>query len=224
MSLASEVVTTLKQRIVSWTYLPGHRLTEEELCQEFGVSRSPVREALRSLSALGLIDKMPNRGYHVRQPDIQEVDELYEFRLALELYIVEQLARKGMPAADLEPLRQFWMEEINASGKSGYELAVIDQQFHEALASVLGNGVLLQQLRLIDERLLALRVMDFEVPERVRSTCRQHLSILDAIERGDVEGAREAMRANVEEGRVNVDSAISNALARGYMSQMMAAR
>src|SRR5262245_3219620 len=61
--LSASIVATLKERIVGWKYPPEHRLTEEGLCREFGVSRSPVREALRALVTNGFVRKLQNRGY-----------------------------------------------------------------------------------------------------------------------------------------------------------------
>ena len=69
--LSASIVGTLKERIVGWQYPPEHRLTEESLCREFGVSRSPVREALRVLVSNGFIKKLQNRGYAVRQLDLR---------------------------------------------------------------------------------------------------------------------------------------------------------
>jgi DNA-binding GntR family transcriptional regulator len=64
---ATELYDTLKGRILRWEYPPGHRFTEETLCKEFGVSRSPVRETLRMLEEQGLVDKVPYRGCTVKQ-------------------------------------------------------------------------------------------------------------------------------------------------------------
>ena len=66
-ALNSSIVQTLKRRIIAWEYPPEYRLVEERLCEEFGVSRSPVREALRVLATNGFVKKLPNRGYAVRQ-------------------------------------------------------------------------------------------------------------------------------------------------------------
>src|ERR1044071_7127344 len=107
-TLSASIVATLKERIISWQYPPEHRLTEESLCHEFGVSRSPVREALRVLATNGFVRRMANRGYAVRQVNLQDLEELYEVRLALELYSVETLAARGTPTETLAPLRQAW--------------------------------------------------------------------------------------------------------------------
>jgi len=81
-NLSTEIFTVLKDRIIRWQYASGHRFTEEGLCEEFGVSRSPVREALRMLVENDLVEKAPYKSYSVKQPDLQEIQELYDVRLA----------------------------------------------------------------------------------------------------------------------------------------------
>src|SRR3954469_2727411 len=92
-SRSDEIFGVLKARIIRWQYPPGYRLTEDTLCNEFGVSRIPVREALHMLVENALADRVPHRGCTVKQLNLEEIHELYEMRLALELYAVEQLAR-----------------------------------------------------------------------------------------------------------------------------------
>ena len=79
-----------------------------------------------------------------------------------------------------------------------------------------GNATLLRELKAINERLLVFRMIDFGRADRVASTCAQHLAILERIEAGDGEGARAALRANVEEGRKIVHATFKDALARAY--------
>jgi len=216
-NLSASIVATLKERIIHWQYPPEHRLTEAELCQKFGVSRSPVREALRTLATDGFVKKMPNRGYAVKQYNLREIEELYEVRLALELFVVECLAKRGTPMKDdMEALKRTWIGLLNGSSKMDEELARLDTQFHETLAHAAGNKSLLRQLRAINERLLLFRMIDFGKAHRVESTCHQHLEILKRIAAKDILGARKAMQRNIEEGRNNVHAAIKDALARAY--------
>ena len=214
--LSASVVATLKERIVNWHYPPEYRLTEEELCREFGVSRSPVREALRVLATNGFVRHMPNRGYAVKQVNIRELEELYEVRLALELYVVETLAEKGADSPELDELRRTWEEVRDGEPRPGTELAMLDTKFHETLATLVGNASLISYLRAINERLLVFRMIDFEKDQRVDSTCAQHLSVLDRIAARDGTGARRAMKKNIEDGRTIVSSVIKDALARAY--------
>jgi DNA-binding GntR family transcriptional regulator len=217
LNLSASIVATLKERIIHWQYPPEHRLTEAELCQKFGVSRSPVREALRTLATDGFVKKMPNRGYAVKQHNLREIEELYELRLALELFVVECLAKRGTPKNDdIDALKRTWTGLLNGSSKKDEELARLDTLFHETLAHAAGNKSLLRQLRAINERLLLFRMLDFGKAHRVESTCHQHLEILKRIAAKDISGARKAMQRNIEDGRNNVHAAIKDALARAY--------
>lgn len=219
-NLSSSIVATLKEQIIHWHYPPEHRLTEAELCKTFNVSRSPVREALRVLVTDGFVKKLPNRGYVVRQYNINEIEELYEVRLALELYAVECLARRGPlnkhDKEDLVKLKRTWTGLLNGSSKKAEELAKLDTLFHETLAHAAGNKTLLRHLRTINERLMLFRMIDFDKADRAESTCRQHLEILKHIAAKNTRGARAAMQHNIEEGRNNVHTAIKDALARAY--------
>ena len=216
-NLSASIVATLKERIIHWEYPPEHRLTEADLCQKFGVSRSPVREALRTLATDGFLKKMPNRGYAVKQYNLREIEELYEVRLALELFVVECLAKRGTAKKDdIDALKETWSSLLKGSSKKDEELARLDTLFHETLAQAAGNKSLLRQLRAINERLLLFRMIDFGKAHRVESTCHQHLEILKRIAAKDISGARKAMQRNIDEGRNNVHAAIKDALARAY--------
>jgi DNA-binding GntR family transcriptional regulator len=214
--LSASIVGTLKQRIVGWQYPPEHRLTEESLCREFGVSRSPVREALRALVTNGFVRKMQNRGYAVRQLDLRDVEELYDLRTAIELHVVERLARDSTGRNELDALRETWKGIRAGPRRKGEELAQLDTRFHETLAELAGNRLLLEQLRTINERLLVFRMIDFDQPQRAENTCRQHIKVIERIVARDAEGARIAMRRNIDDGREIVHDSIKEALAKAY--------
>ena len=215
-SLSASIVATLKERIIAWQYPPEHRLTEEALCREFGVSRSPVREALRILSANGFVRRMPNRGYAVRQVNLNEIEELYGVRLALELFAIETLAERGAPPLALAALQETWEGVRREPDRKGEDLAELDASFHETLSALMGNESLLRYLKAINERLLVFRMIDFAKADRVESTCVQHLGILSAIAGRDVAAARAAIRVNIEDGRTIVRATLKEALARAY--------
>jgi DNA-binding GntR family transcriptional regulator len=218
-NLSTEVFATLKDRILHWNYPPGHRFTEEQLCAEFDVSRSPVREALRMLVENGLVEKVPHRGYSVRQPDSDEIQELYDVRLALESYIVERVAKQGLERGLAAQLRQTWQGVLKREPSENADVANADERFHEALARATGNQTLVGLLHGINERLRFARLTDINAPGRIRSTCRQHLLILERIAAQDPDGAREAVRANVEQGRKYVEAAFKDVLAGAFREQ-----
>jgi DNA-binding GntR family transcriptional regulator len=214
-----EIYGILKQRIIRWEYAPGHRFTEDEICREFQVSRSPVREVLRMLEEHGLVDKVPYRGCTVKQPDFAEIHELYDVRLLLELGVVEQLAQRGIPSDLAERLVQHWNALAAVVSIANLDMAYEDRTFHEALAKATGNGTLCSLLQTINERLHFARMTDITSVERLRDTCRQHHRILAAIAAHDVVASRDTMRENVEGARQHVETAIKEALARAYLAR-----
>lgn len=223
LNLSTDIFKTLKDRIIVFQYPPGYRFTEEALCAEFGVSRSPVREALRMLVENDLVDKTPYKGYSVKQLDLKEIHELYDLRLALETFVVERLAQRGISGKDLQPLIEIWKKLRKAELTDSSIFSVKDEEFHETLAALLGNQSLLQQIRSIDEKLHFIRMSDITTIARLRTTCEQHLRILDCLKEEDVQGAREAMLVNIEAGRKNVDHAIKEALAKAYLKSQASA-
>ena len=216
-NLSGDVFVALKDRIIRWHYPPGYRFTEEGLCEEFGVSRSPVCEALRMLVENGLVDKEPHKGYTVKQPDMREIHELYEVRLALELHVVELLTKTGIPDSERQRLHTVWHSILDEIPDNVNEFAQKDEEFHETLAGFTNNKSLIQHLRGIDERLHFIRMMDITTTERLQATCEQHLRILECIKEGNVDCAREALAMNIQVGRENVEQAVKTALAKAYM-------
>lgn len=217
-ALSAEVYNTLKDRIIRWEYSPAHRFTEEELSEEFGVSRSPIREALQMLVENNLVIKEPYRGYTVRQPDLQEIHDLYGVRQALELYIVEWLATEGMPQAGWEELHRTWDGIASELPQINADFAKNDEAFHEKLAECTGNQAITHYLHHVNERLHFIRMTDITTPDRLSATCEQHLQILDCIRSGDAQNARLAMRMNIEGGRQKVEQAVKEALSRPFLN------
>ena len=213
-NLSHDVFETLKKRILNWEYPPGVRLIEEDLCAEFNVSRSPVREALGRLAAFGLVENTPHRGCQVKTLEIQTIKDLYQLRLAMELYVVETLARRPGQETLMASLRADWTDPAPRESDAW---AALDRRFHEELATAVGNPLLTQQLAAVNERLTVLRPFDFSIEERSVSTCRQHMDILDTIASGDANGAREAMRVNIEDSLGNVETVVGRLIAKAYL-------
>jgi DNA-binding GntR family transcriptional regulator len=160
---------------------------------------------------------MANRGYAVRQVNVRDIEELYDVRLALELFAIESLAVRGAPPKALASLRLAWQGVLTAPQKpKGDELAELDTAFPETLAALIGNETLLEQLKAINERLFVFRMIDFDKATRIENTCAQHFDILDRLADRDGPGARAALRRNVEDGRSIVQATLKDALARAY--------
>lgn len=219
-TISSEIFQTIRSRIIRWEYPPGYHLTEEALCQEFNVSRIPVREALHQLEESHLVEKIPHQGCRVRQPTEKEINELYDVRLALEGFIVEQLAQKGMDKATWQQLYDHWQTLYHTNPAAEFDASLLaheDEAFHETLAQATENETLITILKGINERLAFVRYTDITTLERLLETCQQHLPILEAIHQGDTQQAKEAMWLNIEYGRRNVESALKDVLSKAYL-------
>jgi len=213
--LGTQVTAKLRERILNWHYPPGHHLGEQTLCDEFAASRIPVREALRALAEQGLVDKVPNQGCFVKQPNVEETHQLFDMRLALELYVVESLAQRSLPADTFAAERAYWEPLLAVSANAetdGAELVHADERFHRSLATVLDNTPIQEALEELNARLRFVRLVVTTTPHRVAETAGEHLAILDALESKDAQAARKSLRQNLNHARNKVDLAIGRAL------------
>lgn len=212
INLSAQVEETLRNRILNLEYPHNHVLVEETLCGEFGVSRSPIREALRMLEAAGLIHKMANRSYVVKQITKTDVQELYEIRLALEKHVVEKLCMME----DNDELVRLMMHWQNIDLRSEPDLAAADREFHEKLSEIHGNKKIMDELHQINEQLRVFRVVDFSKPNRIATTKKQHIDLLKAIHDKDAPNALKYLEINVLEGLNNALEALRQAILRVY--------
>jgi DNA-binding GntR family transcriptional regulator len=214
--LSHRIAAAIRDRILNWQYPPGYHLGERVLCDEFSASRIPVREALNSLLEQGLVERVPNQGCYVRQPDIQGVNQLYDLRLALELFVIERLARTGLAAEWVAKETSFWepLARVASAGPlDGARFIQADEHFHLGLARQLENPYILDALSDLYERVRFVRMSVPTTAERIRTTAEEHLAILAAIARHDGEGARLALRLNIDSARSKVENALTQALA-----------
>jgi DNA-binding GntR family transcriptional regulator len=215
-SRSVDIYNTLYNRIITWKYPPGQRLTEEEVCGEFGVSRSPVREALNSLVSAHLVTKEEHKGYTVRNIDLRQVNELYDTRAILEIGVVDLICKQGIPQRILESMKEHWKTYAETLPSLGIQAAIEDELFHKTLADVAGNMVMAQMLSDISQQIHFVRLSDISDRERFAQTCKDHLEILDALEARDRERAAESMRKNILWGKEKVDDAIREALFQAH--------
>jgi DNA-binding GntR family transcriptional regulator len=216
------VLRKVRDRILNWHYPPGAHLGEQTLCDEFATSRIPVREALRTLAEQGLVEQVPNTGCFVRQPDVAELHQLYDFRLALELFVVERLARSGPPPGLVAGIKAYWEPFLHIKADEavdGDELVRADETFHLSLAQAIDNACIVDALKDINERLRFVRRMVITTPHRIQDTAGEHLKILSAMESNNVEAARRALWGNISHARNKVEIALARALTSAHQAR-----
>jgi len=219
-NLSVDIYERLSLRILRLEFPPGERLTEEGLCAEFEVSRSPVREALNMLVERGLVRKNPRQGYTVRDLDLKEIRDAYEVRLVLELEVATRLCRTGIDPALLDRLEAQWTDLRDGLGHLSAHAAEEDERFHRELAEATGNQVLVRALVAIESLIHFVRFSDITNHERLDRTCADHLEILSALRRRDLRSAVVALTRNIQWAEGNIEAALSDALKRSGPSRV----
>ena len=195
LPLREVVAGQLRLMILDGELKPGQRLVEGQLAERLGVSRNPVREAMRSLEATGLIEVVPRRGAHVCAIDKCEVHHIQQIRILVEGYAVEQAAVRQDPDS-IERIRQC-MEEGRRATERGdaVSAALCHREFHIAVEKAAGIPFLQQLL----DPLRAQTELVFSVVTDSRGdiTWEEHQDIYDAIAAGDAPRANEMSRKHI---------------------------
>lgn len=184
----------LLEEIRMGTLPPGARLRETELAERLGISRTPVREAIRQLEADGLVAHLPRQGATIRSLDHAEVVELYEMRAVLEGTAARLAARAAseIELAELAALNA----ELTAS-PAGPDAREVNRQFHRSLLDAARNRFLLKSMSALQKTLLILGPTTLADPDRAVAAVAEHAAVLAALEARDGAAAEAAMRRHV---------------------------
>lgn len=175
--------------------LPGDRLRETDLADRLGVSRTPVREAIRQLEADGLVVHAPRQGATIRRLDYAEVMELYEMRAVLE-GTAARLAARAASDLELDELAAI-NEALGRAGDPG-EAARLNRQFHNVLLDAAKNRFLKKSMLGLQKALLILGPTTLAVAERAEGALDEHRALLAALRARDSAAAEARMRAHIE--------------------------
>lgn len=194
--MAIEVADRLRSRIVGGEMVPGARLVETRLSQEFGISRAPIREAARLLESEGLLSFDPNRGFTVRQLTFRELMDVFDVRICIERHAARLAATRRDPAllATLADRYRAILDASETADRSGE--AEADFSFHHAIVNASGNARL---LRLYDDAAAELRLILSLVGsvDTGRAIARSHEPLIDAIASGDPVLAADRMEDHI---------------------------
>ena len=194
---ATRAYLALREAILSLGYRPGEALRKGEICEELGVSRSPVAEAISRLAAEGLVDVVPQAGTYVARFSMDEIREGAFLREAIELAAVEAVA----PVISEEQLillrRNLRVQEALVMDGDFPGFYTLDGEMHELILSFTGFRKLSHVADTAWVHVNRARQLILPLPGRVAETLEEHKAILAALEARDPEAARQAMRAHL---------------------------
>ncbi|MCG2575630.1 GntR family transcriptional regulator [Dechloromonas sp. XY25] len=187
----------IEERIVTGVYPPGTRLDEQELANTFGVSRTPVREALIQLASAGLIEIRPRRGATVPEVGADRVCEMFELMAEMEAMCGRLAARR------ITPTEQHELQEAHRACETARDAGQPDvyyqlnEVFHQRIYEASHNSFLVEQATALHRRLRPYRRLQLRVRNRMNTSFNEHQAIVDAIIKGDSELASALLRSHV---------------------------
>jgi DNA-binding GntR family transcriptional regulator len=190
--LRDKVVTELRRRIIACDYAPGHRLTEERLADDFGVSRNPVREAIRVLEREGFLIAVPRRGAVVASISASDVEDIFDVRMSLEV-LAAQLAAQRIGREDTAGL-----DRLVAAADAAVtvaDLTALNTAFHAEVCRLGGNTLLSGMMESLHDRLQW--IYRQSAVDRAPHSWAEHEALAAAIRAGDVEAAVHAAHTHV---------------------------
>jgi len=208
-SLATLAHQELERRIISGEIAAGTKLNEVDVASVFGVSRGPVREAFRALSQAGLVRVEKNRGVFVRQVSLEEANEFYEVRAALE-GLIGKLAARRIAIDEIEQLRAVVrrMHQVQ-KGRRAEDYFPLNVEFHDLLARAARNNALLAHYRGVVNQLdLYRRATIARGLENIPLSTQEHEAIIDAVAARDERRAEALLTEHVLASRTRLHAAL----------------
>jgi DNA-binding GntR family transcriptional regulator len=205
---ADQAADVIRDRILSGQVAAGTPLRQEQLAAELGISRIPLREALKQLEAEGLVTIASHKGATVAELSIAEIDELFQLRLRLETWVLE-LAVPNLSSTDLAALDALLAEQEAPDNLARW--GDLNWQFHEVMYRAADRPVTLKMLKRIHDNID--RYLRFEISStngRARAI-REHQALLDLCRAGDVDQAVKLLEAHIQQ---TADSLISKLKSR----------
>jgi DNA-binding GntR family transcriptional regulator len=216
--VVDDVYTVLRQNILQQTFGVGERLHVDELAEQLNVSRTPVREALNLLAVEKLVNIVPRSGTFVTHVTVEDVEEIFDLRYALEGHVVEQLARRALDPNVLCHLRAHFIAsgEKTAEKEITIRHAEANRSFHEQLISLAGNRRLAQIYGTLNAHTMMASIHYASPDWRARQELErnEHAAILAALEQQDPLAARRAVEQHIQRAKASLIEDVRSVLER----------
>ena len=209
--LHDQVYASLKEALATRKLTPGEKLSLQELAAAYGVSRSPVQQALTRLVTEGLVEVKPHLGHFVKPLTVASVCEAYDVREALELWAAEHTVGR-IAAGELTELRHRMERTLPMVGATRLSPGFFDtnQAFHDFQIGLAGNELMRESYRRLSVNALMARVISGD-SNQVSDLAAEHVELVEAFEAGDRRRAARAIKIHVETGKELAVAAIEEA-------------
>lgn len=192
------VFENIREAIINGYLKPGERLMEIQLAEELGVSRTPVREAIRKLELEGFVVMIPRKGAYVTDISIKDIADVFELRWALEALAAE-LAAERASEEEIEQMERHLLELAKVVEEQDVKKIVeIDTKFHETIYTASRNKRLGQILSLLGELIQRYRTLTLSKSERIKVTMEEHRAIVEALAARDPQRAGRLAQEHIE--------------------------
>ncbi len=196
-SLHSEVTDRIRQLIVESHLQPGQRVPELEISRDLGVSRTPIREALKVLASEGLVELLPLRGAVVKTFSKKDATDMLELMALLEVFAAEKACKAEQKKIEAVLAAHEKMKLLHAKGKRS-EYFQINQQIHGAIVAMAENESLTLMHNALSKRMRSLRFSGNSTPDNWRNALNEHHEIASALQQRDVKKIKKAVGLHFE--------------------------
>jgi len=192
------VFETMREAIIKGQLKPAERLMEVQLAEEMGVSRTPVREAIRKLELEGFVVMVPRKGAYVAGISTRDITEVFEIRAALES-VASGLAAERITEEELEELERLLVKVAECAKKGDVDKVIkYDTDFHDCLYKASRNNRLVQIISNLREQIQRFRKTSLASPGRLKDTLKEHQRIVEAISERNVQLAHDLALEHIE--------------------------
>jgi DNA-binding GntR family transcriptional regulator len=204
------VLEAIREAIINGTLKPRERLMEIQMAEELGVSRTPIREALRKLELEGFIVMVPRKGAYVADVSLKDVADVFEIRAALEA-LAAGLAAERITDEEMEEMERLLVEKGEAINNCDMErLVEVDTKFHEAIYQASRNQRLFTIINNLREQIQRFRATSLSFPGRMKQSLEEHRKIVEAIQSRSVNRARQVAQEHIENAENSMLESLKN--------------
>lgn len=203
-SLRGKVFIQLQNDILNGKYQPGDSLIETRLSEELGVSRTPIREALRQLELEGLVQSVPNKGAVVTGITAKDIEDIYKIRMLIE-GLAARLAAEKITREELDELKEaVELEEFYTQKNDTCHLLKFDSRFHEIIFKASKSRPLMHTLSTFHHYVQRARNASLSSPTRAQKALDEHRAILQAIIERDADRAEKLTTEHIRNASINL--------------------